>query len=323
MTERICVEKIFPHHIDIVNSGDEKSRAAFFSSKVWDKDATITIGFLGDGQGILKTSLDTFKGKQLDPLENDISKLSAQEAVRKVVNERIAPACGLKLVFVPQDQSHSANIRISFDSSEGAWSLIGKDCLDETSGAATMNLGWLDIPTIIHEFGHAVFAMIHEHQNPRGGIKWNVDAVYQWAKEKQGWDKQTTYNNILMKYNTDQINGSQFDPLSIMLYFFPANLTLDNKGTQQNARLSPLDVIWVHKTYPKGEDPNTFYEQVYGEDIGNIVVDNGGQGNSFNLGKYLPWILGVIMILFILLLVIRLIRRRRVTTRKVNTRYIN
>ena len=312
MTERICVEKIFPHHIDIVNSGDEKSRAAFFSSKVWDKDATITIGFLGDGQGILKTSLDTFKGKQLDPLENDISKLSAQEAVRKVVNERIAPACGLKLVFVPQDQSHSANIRISFDSSEGAWSLIGKDCLDETSGAATMNLGWLDIPTIIHEFGHAVFAMIHEHQNPRGGIKWNVDAVYQWAKEKQGWDKQTTYNNILMKYNTDQINGSQFDPLSIMLYFFPANLTLDNKGTQQNARLSPLDVIWVHKTYPNGEDPNKFYEKIYNQNINDVIQNaGGGDGGSENtiFYKYGKWVIFGLVILVLLFLIFRLSQR--------------
>ena len=49
----------------------------------------------------------------------------------------------------------------------------------------TMNFGWLRDDTddieysrvVIHEFGHALGA-IHEHQNPKGGIQWNKQAVY-------------------------------------------------------------------------------------------------------------------------------------------------
>lgn len=31
-------------------------------------------------------------------------------------------------------------------------------------------------PTILHEIGHAI-GLQHEHQNPFGGIKWNLDQV--------------------------------------------------------------------------------------------------------------------------------------------------
>ena len=78
-----------------------------------------------------------------------------------------------------------------------------------------------------------------------------------------------------MRYSVDQINGSEFDPDSIMLYFFPAYLTKDGKGTHANNRLSPTDVKWVEKEYPGGEmSPSEFYRKVYGVSINNPA--NGG-----------------------------------------------
>jgi len=35
------------------------------------------------------------------------------------------------------------------------------------------NQPWIDLGTVLHEFGHAL-GLIHEHQNPAsGGFKWN------------------------------------------------------------------------------------------------------------------------------------------------------
>jgi hypothetical protein len=118
--------------------------------------------------------------------------------------------------------------------------------------------------------------MIHEHQNPKGSnINWNDDAVYKWASDTQGWDQQTTFHNIIEKYDKTLLNGSEFDPDSVMLYFFPGKLTNNDqgvccgKGTHQNLRLSKNDVIYLNKMYKNSpETPDEFYQRVYGESIG-------------------------------------------------------
>ena len=127
--------------------------------------------------------------------------------------------------------------------------------------------------TTMHEFGH-MLGMVHEHQNPRGkSIQWDDAKVYEWAKATQGWSDQMTDINILDKYDVNSLNGSEFDPLSIMLYFFPASLTLNHVGTHQNLRLSGEDVLWISKMYPKdhGKSPENFYENVYNQDINESI----------------------------------------------------
>ena len=40
-----------------------------------------------------------------------------------------------------------------------------------------MNLGFVDRPTVLHEFGHAL-GLIHEHQSPfKGGFEWDREEV--------------------------------------------------------------------------------------------------------------------------------------------------
>lgn len=40
-----------------------------------------------------------------------------------------------------------------------------------------MNLGFVDRPTVLHEFGHSL-GLIHEHQSPfPGGFEWNRENV--------------------------------------------------------------------------------------------------------------------------------------------------
>lgn len=322
---RICVQQVLPHHKDELNNIRQNGRspehthkleAAFWAKKVWPKDTKIYYTFLDTGKQVTRTSIQDLenagagKGGSIDPLQKDADKMSVQQMIKKIVRERIQPLVNLHIEYT--DNKNLAHIRISFDPEGGAYSLVGTDALHVTdTSKPTMNLGWFDVPTTMHEWGHAL-GMIHEHQNPRGNkIKWNDAKVFEWAKATQGWDEKTTETNILDKYNINSINGSIFDPESIMLYFFPAELTLNNKGTHQNLRLSGLDVEWICKMYPKvgGQTPDEFYEKVYGESLeksiehskaeDNMMVgdpNNGGNNNSKIIWIVLGIILGLLVI---------------------------
>ena len=146
-----------------------------------------------------------------------------------------------------------AEIRVAFDSSDGAWSYIGTDNRSIPTNQATMNLGFMDGGTAGHEFGHAI-GLAHEHQNPDGGIEWNEAAVIQsLSGPPNNWDEATIRHNVLNKYQVDQLQGTRFDPSSIMLYFFPGNWVKSGVGTQANEVLSAVDKAFIAsaQAYPK------------------------------------------------------------------------
>jgi hypothetical protein len=156
----------------------------------------------------------------------------------------------LKFVF---DDSPNAEIRISFDQDDGAWSYVGTDCRNIPLNQPTMNLGFLDGGTAAHEFGHAI-GLAHEHQNPKGGINWNEQVVLrELAGSPNFWDEATARHNVLRKYEANQIKGTDFDPNSIMLYFFPASWTTNGIATKANESLSAMDKAFVAgaQMYPK------------------------------------------------------------------------
>lgn len=245
---RSCIQVPLQHEKHLGFS-DKNLQAAFIKSKIWPSDSIIRIQFIEKPTEVSWTPMNVVERVPYDPIEKIARNMPDPiEAIKYIILERIQPLIGLKLVFVDQ----SGDIRIGFNPAEGAFSLVGTDCIQPNAPPKTMNLGWLDAATIIHEFGHAL-GMIHEHQNPNGvPIPWNVPVVLKWAQETQGWDAQTTENNIIDKYNKDEINGSDFDPQSIMLYFFPGSLTTTGKGTSENRLLSKEDVAWLGKIYPGG-----------------------------------------------------------------------
>lgn len=154
-----------------------------------------------------------------------------------------------------------AEIRISFKE-KGSWSALGTDAL--ITGAfpktkPTMNYGWLKDDSdetewrrvVLHEFGHALGA-IHEHQNPAGGIQWNLKEVYRvFSGPPNNWTKQQIDFNIVQKYSIDQLNSTNFDKLSIMLYAFPGSLIVGGVGTQNNTDLSSTDKQFIATSFPK------------------------------------------------------------------------
>ena len=127
---------------------------------MWLTNAKITVSFVALPNTIKSidwTPIAALKGLKnrdgssvkLDPIEEEIRKLSPVEAVKKVVRERIQPLVGLEFVFIP----HGGVVRVGFNPHGGSYSLVGTDCI-KSDESTTMNFGWLDAATIMHEFGH-------------------------------------------------------------------------------------------------------------------------------------------------------------------------
>lgn len=149
-------------------------------------------------------------------------------------------------------------IRISFKLS-GSWSYVGTDALTRPADEPTMNYGWLKPDAsdaairrvVLHEFGHAL-SCIHEHQNPEGGIPWDVDKVYEYYEgEPNFWPRAQTYRNLLQKYEHEGVAATEFDPDSIMLYPIPQEFTVGDFEVGWNTELSAKDREMIARMYPK------------------------------------------------------------------------
>jgi len=231
---KICIDRVLPHELARPQrlmpgrrgpaGGRGPSRAIAIAKKTWMNGTNLHVRFL--------SGTATQKAK-----------------VRQQAGWWSAVA-NIGFVF---DDAPDAEIRIDFDPSDGAWSYIGTDCRSIPLNSPTMNLGFMDGGTTAHEFGHAI-GLAHEHQNPDLGIQWKESVVIaEMAKSPNFWDEATTRHNILKKYTADQVNGTRFDPDSIMLYFFPASWTLNGVGTKANEVLSEVDKAFVAgaRMYPK------------------------------------------------------------------------
>lgn len=180
-------------------------------------------------------------------------------AIRTALNKW--KAAGIGLEFQEVDQLTEAEVRIGFSLADGSSaSAVGRDILQVPLNEPTTVYGWdLRTPygsgTALHELGH-VLGMEHEHQNPFAGIKWHEQAVYDsLAKPPNSWDHDTTFRNILQKLNPQQVQGSAWDPDSIMEYEFEPGLIdepeqYDVHGLTPPGTLSPADKQWALKWYP-------------------------------------------------------------------------
>lgn len=192
----------------------------------------------------------------------------APEEQKAVVREafEVWKDLGIGLRFEEVDSADEAEVRIGFVQGDGAWSYIGRDIIDLGLGTdeRTMNFGWdltgdpREIDTPVHEIGHTL-GFPHEHQNPNAGIVWDEPAVYAaLAAPPNSWDRQTTFHNIIRKISPDTVQGSSWDPNSVMHYPFEAGLIKEparyRAGLTPAGGLSERDETWAETFYPALEE---------------------------------------------------------------------
>lgn len=184
------------------------------------------------------------------------------EAQKLVVRQAFAAwkGLGIGLTFREVDNPGKATMRIGFLQGDGSWSQVGTELLHNAEpDGRNMNYGW-DLTdawgwaTALHEVGHAM-GLSHEHQTPKAGLSWNEEAVYQHYLDSDGWSRDDTYYNIIRKLADADVEGSNWDPTSIMHYPFKRGLIASpqyyrDHGTPENTNLSANDIAWVRYWFP-------------------------------------------------------------------------
>jgi len=202
-------------------------RAGLWLQSRWTTGSTITISFLDGDPGL-------------------------QARIEPVARQWIEPGRA-NLFFDFHPDTKKPDIRISF-THPGSWSVLGTTAVRIPENEPTMNFGWLTPQSsdaevervVLHEFGHAL-GLVHEHQLPAGGIVWNEAAVFEDLKFK--WPREKIVQNIFATVDPAEAAMTTLDPTSIMMYPIKKNWTQNGFSTGLNAKLSPIDIAFIHNIY--------------------------------------------------------------------------
>jgi hypothetical protein len=287
------------------------NRAAFLKSAIWPANSELHVGFFKEAFNFI------------DPASNKSTQIPAPDNVdyrckwvETIIEKYITPLVNLKFVWDTPLSDPKTNIRIAFMKGAGAWSTLGTQAKTQAQNQPTMNLGWLDTDSsapfgsdadfpaaagkgtvVIHEFGH-VLGMIHEHSRQDTNFIWNYPTLIKTlGGPPNSWSCDEVCQQMFCPYEQDSYNGSDYDPKSIMHYYFDANFFIcppPNFG--QITSLSDTDIKWINSTYS-------------GKDISGYKKSVGGGGSNGWFSHNWPILLIAIITIILLSIIIYIVTR--------------
>jgi hypothetical protein len=225
-------------------SGDGQHRAGAMTSVLWDRP-------------------------RRGPLQLNVVFLDGSRTVQALVRSHVKAweeAANLKFNFLDRGRFVDAHIRITMPPTRIFQSYLGNGSLRIDRRLPSMTLGFTDDVLgnprevrrlVLHEFGHAL-GLIHEHQNPNGGLKFKEPEVYDYFLRNYGWDRRTVREQVIQPTAAAELkNATRFDPDSIMLYAFPGSIIASGpvSATRVNSELSEGDRRYIASLYPRDHAP--------------------------------------------------------------------
>ncbi len=141
----------------------------------------------------------------------------------------------------------------------GFWSYIGTEILGIEDDQPTMNLEGFTMRTaeseflrvVRHEAGHTLG---FEHEHMRSDLVKRIDRrkAFAYYKQSDDWTKAETEAQVLTPLDNRSLMGTaDSDPLSIMCYQIPAEITKDGKEIAGGLDINEKDHAFAAKVYPK------------------------------------------------------------------------
>ncbi|MDR4485324.1 MAG: CHAT domain-containing protein [Nitrospirales bacterium] len=141
----------------------------------------------------------------------------------------------------------------------GYWSYVGTQILGIEDDQPTFNLEGFTMRTseaefrrvVRHEAGHTM-GFEHEHMRSELVKKIDPQKAIAYFDRTLGWTKEETKEQVLTPLKKASIMGTdESDPLSIMCYQIPGNITKDGRPIQGGRDINSKDFLFAGKVYPK------------------------------------------------------------------------
>ncbi len=145
----------------------------------------------------------------------------------------------------------------------GYWSYVGTEILGIAEDEPTFNLEGFTMRTsdaefrrvVRHEAGHTL-GFDHEHM--RGELVKKIDRrkAIAFFDRTEGWTERETIEQVLTPLSARSIMGTtEADPISIMCYEIPGEITKDGKPIRGGSNINENDYEFAGKVYPKPKTP--------------------------------------------------------------------